>query len=205
MRRVGNIDDFVRLSRIGDDGLETQLSRHARVIDGDTLKIRSAVVSYGHLGVDFETVDGQSITGRNRISLDISNGTSRERVFIWNGGSVQFISSKSAEDLARHRAQVRQEKKKGVLVQGKMPFEAIIGARGQEREFEEGGYTPAWDALLVANLRQFYVGNPVVANLPSPKDRISFDGEDFLVQEIRKEVAVCTLRLSYDRGKKVNK
>lgn len=205
MRRVASIDKHVRLFRL-ENGAVTELSRHAIIKPNDTIRTRSDVVSYSNLGWNLETLDGQEIVHNQRLYLSIDEGTSRERIDLFGDSSNILVASKSLEDRSRHRAQIRSERHRGVKANWKgMQFDCILGAHSEQRTQEVAGYEGVANALCVANRRQFYHGDPVVEDAPSPKDSIEIDGRAYTIDEITREIAVLTLRLTFDRGDAINK
>lgn len=199
MRRIGQIDRGVRVWRLEGD-TATRLSRHAFVHPGDTLRIRSAQVSYGDKGITIETVDGQKIVKRERVVLDIANGTSRERVDQYGKSTNLLIFSKSQEDFSRHKAAVDAESRRGVLaLWNDTEFDCIIGDIGEEREYPGGGFDKSFGGLLVANRRQFFIENgdgKVIEKAPAPKSFLTVNGENFTVEEVRRDISVLTFRLA---------
>ena len=205
MRRIGRIDKHVRLFRL-ENGAEKELSRHAVVHPGNTIQTRSDIVSYGHLGWNLETLDGQEVVHDQRLFLDISVGTSRERTDLFGDSTNMLIASKSLEDRSRHRSQVASERRRGVKANWKgIQFDCIIGSQLDQRNYQDdgGGYDQNLNAVFVSNIRQFVVDGKL--NLPNVKDRLTVGDRKYIIVEIQKDVAVIRVTCAYDRGSVSNK
>ena len=201
MRRVRHISKGLRIYRLGRDGSEVELLRHAVVKDGDAIRAVSSTISYGNKYYSCEVIDGRRIVGVPfRVHLDIQTRTSRERVDIWRkGGAVEYVSGKSATDYARLKNQLIAERKRGVYAEWKgRQIRCIFGAVENSRKYDDGGFDRVVDATMVANIVQFYSDG--VGDLPIPKDSIEHDGQGYLVESVSKDIAVLTLNLSRDRG-----
>ena len=199
---MSHISPHVRLFRV-EDGIETELGKHAQVSDGTELHAVSSVVCYGNRHYSCEVVTGQEVGRPVKIPLDISTGTSRERWDIWHANDVvEFIAGKSANDYARHKSQIEAERRRGVDIErsdGEL-FRGIFGARAGGRQYKSGGFREEADAEVTANIRQFYTEDG--DNLPEPNDVLKFEGESFLVEDIRRDIAVIVFELSRDIGNK---
>ena len=202
MRRIGQIDKLVRVWRL-DGGSETKLSKHAFVQPNETLRTRAGVVSYGNLGWTLETVDGQDIVKKERITLDIAKGHSRERVDVFGASTHLTTFSKAQEDFSRHKAAISAERRRGMTaLWGEKEFECIIGGIQHRRTYEEGGFDQGLDAICVASRRQFYEENDdgfVVDNSPKPKEKIEINGNRYMIESVIADIAVLSLQLAYDR------
>lgn len=211
IRRVSQIDDGVRLFRSIGNEKAVEVFQYAELPEGAKVRAKADSVCYGDRGYAVETIadDLQTRLGLPwRLTLDISHGSSRERLDSWHGRSVVSISKKSREDYERYKTQIIAEQERGVIAYASVPFVCIVSIRSEEHDYGEGGHDQVLSAMLLANRRQFFIQDKtglVEEKAPQPQERLTVNGDDYLIQEVRKDVAILRFRLSRDRGKEVNK
>ena len=211
LRRIEKIDDGVRLFRSIDNGPFVEASRHAQLPNGVKVRAKSDTISYGNLGYWTEVIadDLQTRVGLPwRVSLDISQGSSRERLDRWESDSLVPISKKYREDYDRHNTQIIAEKERGTTAYGSVSFICIISSRSRSRDYEKAGYDQVFTATATANRRQFFsqdeLGN-VVENTPQPQEFLSVNMEDYLIDQVDRDVSIVRFHLSSAQGNEVNK
>lgn len=202
MRRVSHINPKLQLTRVNADRSEDDIGRHAFIRAGDKIRAVSSVVSYGDIGYEVEFISGDKRVGMPWfISLDIAKGHSRERMDVFTMDAFTTVSKKERFDYERHKHQLDVERRRGVWIGwNDRRIKCLFGPRGREREYQDGGFDVKIDATLVASIRQFSVNRSL--NLPSPKDKVEYDGERFLIESISRDIAALTLNLSRDRASK---
>lgn len=208
MRRISQIDKGIRLFRVSDG---EELFRYAQIHPGDKIRAKADSHCYNDRGYETELLDDdlQTRIGQPwRLTLDIANGSSKERLDRWEDRSVLSISGKYREDYERHNTQVVAEKERGVIAYGRIPFVCIASIRSQEVDYDTSGYDQVFGGTLTANRRQFFLkGKDGVyeEQVPQPKESLEVNGQDYLVEEVRRDISIVRFRLSRHRGGRVNK
>lgn len=205
MRRIHSIDPNLQVTRINPDRSEEGLGRHAFIQAGDKIRARSDEISYGNIGYDVEFISGQQRVGSPwRIVLDIHLGCSRERTDVFTEDAYTVVAKRDRTEYERYKKQLDIERRKGIIAHWKgARISCLLGSRGESRQYEEGGFNRMLDALLVANLRQFYIGG--VEKTPQPNDGLLVYNDGYRVEEVRKEISVLTIALTRDKSVEVNK